>query len=93
MSKPNCYKCKYRRKTVGSVHSRCIHPSLSEPSADEVVTSILAGVGRVSLPAHSAMKDLNITARQHGIDKGWFIWPFNFDPVWLETCDGFAEKE
>jgi hypothetical protein len=29
----------------------------------------------------------------HGICNGWFIWPINFDPVWLENCDGFESKE
>jgi hypothetical protein len=24
--------------------------------------------------------------------NGWFCWPFNFDPVWLEACDGFKAK-
>ena len=28
-----------------------------------------------------------------GIRKGWFSWPYNFDPVWLVSCDGFAERE
>lgn len=28
-----------------------------------------------------------------GIRGGWFAWPWNFDPVWLEECDGFkADK-
>jgi len=22
----------------------------------------------------------------HPVEKGWFLWPFNFDPVWLEFC-------
>ena len=25
----------------------------------------------------------------HGIRNGWFFYPLNFDPVWLEECDGF----
>ena len=37
--------------------------------------------------------DLSITANHHGIKKGWFTWPFNFDPVWLNNCDGYEEKE
>jgi hypothetical protein len=24
---------------------------------------------------------------------GWFVWPLNFDPVWLENCDGFSDNE
>jgi len=36
---------------------------------------------------------LNVKGHPHGIKNGWFIWPFNFDPVWLENCDGFTPKE
>lgn len=32
---------------------------------------------------------LAITANPHGVKNGWFSWPFNFDPVWLESCSGF----
>lgn len=27
---------------------------------------------------------------KHGIEKGWFMWPVNFDPAWLEACTGFS---
>ena len=37
-------------------------------------------------------KKINIKADPHGIKSGWFMWPFNFDPVWLEKCSGFKEE-
>ena len=45
--------------------------------------------------AHSACgnHEANVTALTHGIVEGWFFWPFNFDPVWLTSCDGFQEKK
>lgn len=36
---------------------------------------------------------LNIKADPTGIKKGWFNFPFNFDPVWLDNCDGFEKVE
>lgn len=44
---------------------------------------------RGNLPgdAHSCCKHPN------GIKNGWFFWPLNFDPVWLENCDGFTAKK
>jgi hypothetical protein len=40
---------------------------------------------------------LNIHAQveghAHGIAKGWFFWPYNFDPVWLVSCDSFKQNE
>ena len=29
----------------------------------------------------------------HGISRGWFQWPLNFDPAWLKYCTGFEQKE
>lgn len=34
----------------------------------------------------------NVKGNAHGIKNGWFFWPFNFDPTWLQSCDGFTEK-
>jgi hypothetical protein len=32
----------------------------------------------------------NVEGDEHGIKSGWFMWPFNFDPVWLKSCDSYA---
>ena len=32
-----------------------------------------------------------VTGNPHGIRRGWFYWPFNFDPTWLNSCDSFKE--
>lgn len=94
-SKPLCYRCKFRRDIPGDAHSRCNHPEASpgsSPLAD--VMSIFASAGRVPpvANAHAAGK-LNISANAHGIRQGWFNWPFNFDPVWLQNCDGYTQTE
>ena len=34
-----------------------------------------------------------IKANITGIKRGWFNWPWNFDPVWLENCNAFEPKE
>ena len=55
--------------------------------------------GEVPGDAHSCCRnpktarELNIRADYHGIRSGWFLWPANFDPVWLENCDGFTAKK
>lgn len=33
-----------------------------------------------------------VSGNAHGIRQGWFRWPLNYDPVWLESCDGFSDK-
>lgn len=37
--------------------------------------------------------ELKVSGSAHGIRMGWFYWPLLFDPVWLNACDGFEEKE
>lgn len=52
--------------------------------------------GEVPGDAHSSCTNRNakVVGDSHGIASGWFFHPFNFDPVWLEECDGFeSEKE
>lgn len=34
-----------------------------------------------------------VTGSAHGIAHGWFNHPYNFDPTWLLTCDGFKPKQ
>lgn len=31
-----------------------------------------------------------VTANAHGVRSGWFWWPFNFDPIWLESCGNYS---
>lgn len=85
--KPNCYDCKYRGSIPGDCHSECNHPSIN--ASDRVLTPVLMLNGMVS----PAQKRLNVYGQGHGIKMGWFMWPLNFDPVWLMSCNGFESKE
>jgi len=38
-------------------------------------------------------KALGITLIRHGVMHGWAMWPLNFDPIWIETCNGYTKKE
>jgi len=91
--KPNCYKCKYRGNVPGDAHSCCRHPAnkdaLDNPLAN--ILAIFAGVQRT--PPVQAETEVTVVGDPHGIRNGWFNWPWNFDPVWLQSCDGFEEKE
>ena len=93
MSKPNCFECKHIGHVPGSAHRQCKHPKtramLSDPELQ--LMAIFGSVGRG--PAIMGDVDLNVTGDPHGIKKGWFQWPFNFDPTWLLTCDGFEAKD
>ena len=53
-------------------------------------------VHRLSIPGdcHSMCnnRDAKVTGMEHGIRSGWFMYTFNFDPVWLVSCDGFSDN-
>jgi hypothetical protein len=51
--------------------------------------------GGVPGSCHSSCRKwtAQVSANEHGIKMGWFAWPFDFDPVWLVSCDSFQPKE
>lgn len=89
---PNCYKCKYRSGVPGSTHSSCNHPKLDKAHGEPLsaVLAIFASVGRVE-PIQGRGAGIHVEGHPHGISKGWFNHPWNFDPTWLVSCDGFVE--
>jgi len=93
--KPNCYECVWRRDCIASAHSRCAHPDVGKEGSDPAgeLLAIFASVGRMAPLIAKAAVGLGITGNAHGIAHGWFNWPWNFDPVWLLTCNGFKAKE
>ena len=90
--KPDCYKCKWRGAVAGSAHSCCNHPKCSAVNGNSLLglMSILGGARGGMPPMKTGLK---VKGDPHGIRSGWFNHPFNFDPVWLEECDGFEVAE
>jgi hypothetical protein len=33
---------------------------------------------------------LGIVLNRHGYQNGWAFWPVNFDPLWIEQCNGYT---
>ena len=91
--KPNCYKCIHVDGVPGSAHKCCTHPKAGGRDSGGRLFATFASVGRgapvIDLDGAAA---LNIRANPHGIIKGWFNWPYQFDPVWLKRCDGFEPR-
>ena len=83
MKKPNCYECLYRRNLPGDAHSSCAHPRLP------ALTGVMAIFNQITGGSNA----IKVTGNLHGILSCWFMWPSNFDPVWLESCEGFEPKE
>lgn len=78
-TKPNCYTCKHRRELVGDCHSSCVHPGSSP------IALLLFAAGQTEMET----KRIHVRGNAHGVRSGWFMWPMNFDPVWLEICTGW----
>jgi hypothetical protein len=91
--KPNCYDCMYREGVPGSAHSSCGHPEAEgEKTPLGNLMSIFASVGRVGPIIGNGTK-LGVTGDPTGVKNGWFNWPYNFDPVWLQSCGGFKKEK
>jgi hypothetical protein len=93
-----CYECVHRGEVPGSAHSSCNHPAAVKLISANPMFGLIGLYGRRSgvqvLPGISAaVQELNLRAVPRGIQMGWFIWPVNFDPVWLINCDGFKARE
>jgi hypothetical protein len=87
--KADCYKCKHRGQLTGDTHSKCLHPKVLKLVEDPLAAVMgMMSRGRLPIPP-SVGAQLGIVGNPHGIKKGWFNWPINFDPVWLENCNGF----
>jgi len=88
MDKPNCYRCEYRGSIPGDAHSMCHHPKVSQDDNPfGALFDLFSGKN------DKAMVELGITGDTYGIRSGWFMWPANYDPVWLISCNGFKEKQ
>jgi hypothetical protein len=90
-AKPDCYKCAHRRDLPGSCHSRCGHPKVLAAIQNDPLGEVIAMLGKRFGPMEPPVTPVHVTGNPHGISNGWFHWPFNFDPIWLVSCDGFAE--
>ncbi len=91
-AKIECWNCKHCRKGF-TAHKSCHHPvteGLHGKGSMGLMAAVMGVRGNAAIAEVS--KKLNIRADEHGIKNGWFNWPWDFSPTWLENCDGFKEK-
>ena len=96
MGKKNCFNCKYRGTLPGDAHSCCKHPDLKSANDDPLagLMAMFASVGRTQpqIANQAISNKFGIKANPTGIKRGWFNWPWNFDPTWLENCNAHELK-
>ncbi len=77
----NCYECKHRRNLAGDCHSACAALPKEEQFKAAFVCMMTGGyTGKIQ-------------GHLHGVQNGWFNWPMNFDPTWVEKCEYFEKKD
>ena len=81
----SCYNCKHRQDVVGSCHSTCVNPYADPKSSVYFMLQQAKSL-------QSSDGSFIIEGNTHGIMMGWFTWPIDFDPVWVEKCTGFERK-
>jgi len=93
--KHNCYECEYRGTIPGDAHSCCNHPlvkknkTINNPLVE--LLQLFGSVGRVQ-PFTIAPKKMNMKFNEYGVKNNWCFFPFNFDPIWIENCNGFKSN-
>jgi hypothetical protein len=88
-----CYQCKFRGTVPGSAHSSCtvlrtVLDGMDDGKIAAVEVALMTGQATLSSEDGEAVK-LN----PHGVKNGWANWPLDFDPVWVEKCELFVDKE
>lgn len=84
-SKPACYQCPHRGSLPGDAHSSCQHPVLSHNAVDRILAPMHLMMGVQS----ASMRALDLHADPYGVASGWCLWPLNFDPIWIDQCNGY----
>lgn len=89
-----CWNCVHHATMPGSCHLQCRHPKCGQDLANPLsnIMAIFASVGRVQPRISMAAIELGIEINPTGIKGGWANWPWNFDPRWIETCNGYEER-
>jgi hypothetical protein len=96
MEKTNCYNCKFKGTVPGSAHSRCnaIRESLSNESESSRLEMLLAGnLVSMTISEGDAKGEPIVKLNEHGVKNGWACWPLDFDPIWVDDCKFYKEKE
>lgn len=98
MEHANCSKCRYSARVIGSSH----HQSCNSPVVEELkealggsmfeIISLLGGSYNPDFQIAAAFKGQVVQLNPHGVKHGWASWPFNFDEIWITSCNTYEEK-
>lgn len=76
----NCHNCEYKARIPGDTHISCEYPYFS--AEDKHKYSLLA-IANPPMLNELLKQNFGFTGDMHGIRAGWFTFPINFDPTWM----------
>lgn len=81
----DCYSCKYHKNIPGDTHIECEHPMAQAHK----MTALLAllNTNKRYIEDIYACLGIKIDAAAYG--SGYAMYPINFDPIWINNCDGY----
>ena len=86
----DCYTCKHRRNIAGDCHISCACPKHGLDTSSGLLGLVSLLAGRVGAVCSS--NAMGVSLNPHGIKNGWCYWPFNFDPIWVNSCNSYDPK-
>ena len=88
VEKNNCSTCKYSGTISGDAHLCCNHPAIVDDrnTMQRILQSMSNNMYNTN-PTRLVINDIPLQEwDESGISQGYVIFPFNFDPIWLEYC-------
>jgi len=70
-----------------------IRPEFYSKENKKCYTCIFKNTVPGSTHSSCSKKNAIINADNHGIKNGWANWPWDFDPIWINSCDSYYNKE
>ena len=88
--KQTCLTCMYRGPVPHSRHSSCHHPRVDDIMGDhDTLGMLIENLAEGKVPY--IFDNLKIVVAPGAVANRYALWPFNFDPVWIESCSGYYD--
>lgn len=90
MTNKKCNNCTHKRNIAGDCHISCSNPDIAKHS--QVLTVV--GLTSPSNLDKFCRESLGFSVDEYGIRSGWFMFPLNYDPTWMNgECYYHSENE
>lgn len=81
MTQNNCFNCDFKGSVAGSCHSSCNYPKIDEQIKLKISMLLIGNFPE----ANKFLKEnFGFTVDQHPVANGWFNFPLDFDPSWIQ---------